>query len=101
MFFQNYLLHLLKNVNQTMLIGLGGFFIGAGKFLTQFANGISLLVFYCIIWSLGEILFFSNSQVLAFNLAKRKGTQMGTYQMIYAFTHVLGPVCGGFIYHHY
>lgn len=102
-FFQSYILDVLSKVNHAILAGIGGLLIGIGMFLLSFGNTMIFAILLCFVWSFGEILFFSPTQVLTFNKAKKisKGKHMGVYQMVYAFANIFGPLGGGFLYHHF
>jgi predicted MFS family arabinose efflux permease len=101
--FQAFILDLFAKFNYLLLTGLGSFLIGFGMFLLPFGFGLKYAIFTCLFWTLGEMLFFSTSQILAYNKAsqKTKGKSLGTYQMVYASSNILGPACGGYVYHHY
>lgn len=101
--FQSYILDMFSKINHAILAGFGGLLIGLSMFLLSFGHTMIYAIFLCLIWSLGEILFFSPTQVLAFNKAKKlkKGKHMGAYQMIYASANIVGPIGGGFLYHHF
>lgn len=98
--FQVPLLSVLKNSNAMTLTGIGGFLIGIGFYLLPLSTVYMFALFSCIIWTVGEILFFSTMQVLIFDMAseKQKGKYMGIYQMLQAFSNMLGPFAGGYIY---
>jgi MFS family permease len=59
-----------------------------------------MAIFSCIIYTMGEIIFFSVSQLVCYEngLQNKKGTSLGLYRMVYASSRVLGPTIGGFVY---
>lgn len=92
---------LKKKLNILMITGSGVFFIGFGMFLLPFGDSYYYAICSCLVWTLGELLFFSTIQVLIFEKASQhaKGKAMGVYQMITAFGNMSGPALGSWLYH--
>lgn len=98
--FQIPLLNYLNSLNSTITSGVGGLLIGLGMGLLFLSSNYWVACLLCVIWTLGEILYFSTIQVLIFDHAhkKRKGAHMGVYQFIIAFSNMIGPALGSFLY---
>jgi len=100
---QAQLLDLLKKLPKLLLLGSGGFLLGLGFFLLAFTSHFSLAILSCIIFTLGEMLFFSVAQFIAYHAGPfaKKGARLGLYRMVYALSRIIAPVSGGYIYQHY
>lgn len=98
--FQIPLLNYLNSFNSIITSGIGGLLIGLGMGLLFLSSNYWVACLLCAIWTLGEILYFSTLQVIIFDRAhkKRKGTHMGVYQFIIAFSNMIGPAFGSFLY---
>lgn len=98
-FFQAPLINSLKNANKIMLIGLGALLLGSGMVLLNFSF-FTIAILSCVIFTLGEILFFSIAQLICYEKSpeKKKGTGLGSYRMIYAASRVTGPAAGSLVY---
>lgn len=91
---------LIKDFNKILMVGLGGFLIGIGMFMLTFSHSFIMAVLSCIIYTLGEIIFFSVAQLLCYQSGmEKKGSSLGLYRVIYALSRVLGPSAGGYIYY--
>ncbi len=99
-FFQAPIINLLSKQNKILIIGMGAFLLGFGRFILSFAFVFSLAILSCLVYTLGEILFFSVAQFVCYQngLENKKGYTLGTYRMVYASSRVLGPAVGGHIY---
>lgn len=91
---------LIKEYNKIIMVGLGGFLIGFGMFLLVFSNWFGMAVLSCVVYTFGEIIFFSMVQLLCYECGfeNKKGSSLGIYRVVYASTRVLGPAAGGCIY---
>jgi MFS family permease len=98
--FQIPVLSSLKNINKNLIVGVGGLLVGLGLFILPFDNTYTLAVISCVLWTFGEILFFSVVQVLMYEQAPQhaKGKAMGVYQMLWAFASMVGPAAGSWLY---
>lgn len=90
----------LKNHNKILMIGIGGFLIGFGMFMLIFSYSFVLAIIACIIYTIGEIIFFCMTQLICYEKGakKKKGHSLGMYRMVYATSRVIGPASGGLIY---
>lgn len=95
------LLHFLQRFRQYFIVGVGAVLIGLSMPVLLLGTGYHLAILSVLLWTAGEILFFSTVQVLIYNRAheSRKGKHMGIYQIIYSGSAMLGPVIGGYTYH--
>jgi predicted MFS family arabinose efflux permease len=95
------LLYWCRHVSHTYIIAIGALCIGLGMGLLNVGHTWSLAIFSCFVWSLGEILFFSLSEVTLMNYAQEqtKVLFMSLYQFIYSLGAILGPLGGSIIYH--
>lgn len=91
---------LIKEYNKLMMVGLGGFLIGFGMFMLTFSHWFVIAIFSCLVYTFGEIIFFSVSQLLCYQcgMENQKGTSLGIYRVVYASSRVLGPISGSLIY---
>jgi len=101
-FFQSILVNHLKNQNNIVIMGLGGFLIGFGMFILVFGTSLWVAISACIIYTVGEMIFFSMAQLLCYkhSPAHQKGQAMGWFKSFYAMSTIVGPMLGGFVYHH-
>ncbi len=94
------LLTYLHKFNANYTAGVGALFLGLGFALLPLSVSYSMAIFSCVLWTLGEILFFSTVQVLVYERAKEhnRGHYMGVYQAVYTFALMLGPIGGSTVY---
>jgi predicted MFS family arabinose efflux permease len=92
--------NILSNYNKILMVGIGSFFIGLGMFLLNVSFIFSIAILACIIYTLGEIIFFCLAQLICYQRGpkNKKGKYMGLYRMVYASSRVIGPAIGGIIY---
>jgi len=90
----------IKKYNKILMVGVGGFLIGFGMFMLIFAYTFFMAIAACIVYSVGEIIFFSMAQLVCYQNGpqSKKGYSLGLYRMIFASSRVLGPAIGGVIY---
>lgn len=100
--FENPIGQWVGNYNKIFLIGISSFFIGFGMLMLSFSSIFFLAILSCIIYTLGEIVFFCIAQFICYQNANpnKKGSSLGLYRMVYATSRILGPACGGYIYFH-
>lgn len=89
--------------NKIMLVGAGAFLMGFGMLLLSFAVFYSLAILACVVYTIGEMLFFSSAQLVCYESGapKKKGHSLGIYKTVYAASTIVGPTLGGFIYHYF
>lgn len=101
-FYQTPLINKLKHLNKLDISGFGAAIMGLGSLMLLLTSSFLWAVIASIVYTIGEMLFFSVSQFLAYEASanRKKGRALGLYQMTYATSVVLGPTLGGLIYHH-
>ncbi len=89
--------------NKVLMTGIGGFCIGFGMLMLTFSYTFSLAILACVIYTLGEIIFFCVVQFICYQKGadNKKGESLGLYRMVYAASRVVGPTTGGAIYNHF
>jgi len=98
--FQAPLTHWLNKANKLILIGVGIFLMGLGMCLLIFAFTYSIAIIACIVYTVGEMLFFPIAQLVCYQgaHADHKGHSLGVLGSIYAISRIIGPAAGGVIY---
>jgi predicted MFS family arabinose efflux permease len=101
--FQTPLVGMFSRVNKIMLVGAGAFLMGFGMLMLNFAMIYSIAILACVVYTIGEMLFFSSAQLVCYESGapKKKGHSLGIYKTVYAVSTVIGPTVGGFIYHYF
>jgi len=89
--------------NKILMTGVGGFGIGFGMCMLSFSYTFSLAIAACILYTVGEIIFFCMVQFVCYQhgAEDKKGESLGLYRMVYAASRVAGPSAGGLIYNHF
>lgn len=102
-FFEVPLGNFFNNYNKILMLGVGAFLIGMGMWILSFSSLLFMIILACIIYTIGEILFFCMSQYLFFQMSAshKKGTSLGAYRMIYALSRIVGPAAGGYLFHNF
>jgi MFS family permease len=102
-FFATPIGNIFGNYNKIRMVGIGSFLIGLGMFLLSLSNFFILAILSCVIYTFGEIIFFSIAQLIYYQKShkKRKGHNIGIYRVTYASSRVIGPLIGGTIYHQF
>lgn len=100
---QTPIVNFFNRYNKMLLLGSGAFLMGFGMTILNFSTFFFLAIISCLIYTLGEMLFFSNAQLVCYQngAEKKKGQSLGSFQAVYAMSVFLGPSIGGFIYHHF
>ena len=85
------------------MTGIGASMIGGGMFILCFTNSFMLAIISCVIYTLGEMIFFSITQLVCYQQydANNKGHSLGLYRTVYASSRVAGPLAGGLVFQHY
>jgi predicted MFS family arabinose efflux permease len=101
--FQAPIINRFTQSNKIAMVGVGACLMGLGMFMLSFSYIFSLAVLSCIIYTAGEMLFFSLAQLICYQrgAALQKGHVLGMFQMTYAVSVVVGPSIGGWVYHHF
>jgi len=101
-FLQNLVVGVFSATNKVLLMGSGAFIMGFGMWLLSFATWYSLAIVACVIYTLGEMLFFSPAQWLCYeSRPHKKGSSLGWYRTFYSLGRAVGPTIGGFSYHYW
>jgi predicted MFS family arabinose efflux permease len=99
--FQTPLLHSMRSLNRILLMGAGAALLAFGFYILIFQSGFWILLMSCIIYTLGEMIFTTMSQLLMYAHTQKKGQGIGLYQSINASSMIVGPSLGGLIYAHW
>lgn len=99
--FQSSLINVFRGFHKLTIIGLGCFFMGIGMMLLNLSSMFYMAIVACIVYTCGEILFFSMAQLVFYEEGEnnRKGEALGIFKSVYAISMILGPSLGGLIYH--
>lgn len=92
----------LVKKNALGMVGFGSLLLGLGTGLIAASYVFSIVIFACVIYTLGEMILFSIAQLVCFEKApeSKKGQQLGIFRMIFGASKVVGPMLGGMIYYH-
>lgn len=101
--FQSPLVGLFKNANKLVMTGVGILLMAFGMYALTFATYYSFAVMACIIYTIGEMLFFAMAQLVIYQRSSenKKGHNIGLYRTVYASSAIIGPAMAGFIYHNF
>ncbi len=101
-FFQAPLVNQLHNLNKILMTGVGALLMGTGSIILAFANYFYLAILSCVIYTAGEMIFFSMAQVSCYNKSpdKKKGFGLGLFRSTYAASIIVGPTIGSQMYQH-
>lgn len=91
---------LAHRYNKILVVGVGAFLLGSSMFLLNFPWAFAIAILSAVIHTLGEMIFFSVSQLICYQYGgeKKKGQSLGLYRMIYASSRMIAPAGGSFIY---
>lgn len=101
--FQVPLINKIKHYNHILLVATGSLLMGMGMFILLFAYSFWIAILSCIIWTVGEMIFFGMAQFVCYEAGaeKKKGQTLGIFQAFSATSRVIGPVLGGALYHYF
>jgi len=101
--FQTPLVNYFNQHNKISMIGVGAFLIGLGMFMLDFSSLFLIALFACIIYTVGEMLFFSIAQMISYQKSpqNKKGFFLGLFRTVYAMSLFAGPALGGVVYHQF
>ncbi len=99
---QNPLVSSLGRLNKAWVVGCSAFLIGIGMASLLFVTQFSTAILACIIYTLGEMIFFSFAQLILYQNSQqqKRGQSLGLFRTIYAASRAVGPMLGGYIYYH-
>ncbi len=91
---------LCSKYNKILMVGLGGFLIGLGMFLLCLAHTFYFAAFACIVYTFGEMIFFSMAQYVCYHSGEvsKRGRNLGLFRVMFASSRVLGPLIGGIVF---
>jgi predicted MFS family arabinose efflux permease len=88
-----------SNKNAYWVCALGALLICLGFFVLPWATSAGLIILSCLLWTLGEIIFFPAQLAMTIRLSgKNKEKNMGIYQMVFSFASFLSPAIGTTVY---
>lgn len=97
--FEAPLVGLFDKQNKLLMVGIGSLLIGLGFYILDYAPLFLIAIISCIVYTIGEMIFFSMAQLICYQKSNRKkGQSMGLYRMIYASSRVIGPIIGVTVY---
>jgi MFS family permease len=98
--FQMPIINAMSKINSYLTSGIGIFLIGIGMGFVFAGSSYHFAILLCLIWTMGEILYYSTLQVIIYSKAKaeHKGRHMGYYQAIASAGNIMGPIVGGWLY---
>ena len=101
-FFQTPIVNYFQEFNKILMVGIGAFLMGLGTLMLNFSFFFLIIILACIIYTLGEILFFSIAQFLCYQKGEnnKKGQSLGIFKTVYATSTIIGPTLSGIIYHY-
>jgi MFS family permease len=102
-FLQAPLVNALNKYNHILFTGIAAFLMGFGMWMLNFSHWIAFIISACIVYTIGEMIFFSMSQSVCYqhSAEKQRGKVMGLFEMVYALSTTLSPAIGGSIYHYF
>ena len=94
---------LFSGKDKMLCVGIGGLLVAMGMALLGFANNFCVVVLACMVYTFGEMIFFSLSQLVCYENSPvdKRGLWAGVYRMVFASSRVIGPALGGTIYLHF
>ncbi len=93
----------INQYNKLTMLSISCFLIGFGMCMLSFSSLFSMAILACIIYTVGEIIYFSLVQLVCYEAGekKAKGKSLGRYRVVYGASRVVGPFVGTAIYHHF
>lgn len=101
--FQAPIVNWFGKFNKLIVAGIGAFLIGLSMLILAFTYIYSLAVISRVIYTIGEMLFFSTAQLVCYEngAEEKKGHSLGMFRMTYAASIVLGPTIGSYVYKYF
>lgn len=98
--FQAPVVNLFNPYNKLLITGLAGFLIGFSMFMLTYSFLFAFVILAWVIYTIGEMLFFSNAQLICYEHAQEghKGRNLGMFRMTYAASVTAGPTLGSYVY---
>lgn len=86
--------------DKMLMVGFSGCLIGAGMFILNFSPTYTMAAIACVVFTVGEMIFFSIAQYVCYHAGstKRRGKGLGLFRSVFASSRMLGPMIGGLIY---
>lgn len=97
------LVHSVRKIEPLRVISLGILLLGGGFALMPFGSSIGFIAFTVVVWTVGEMLTFPQTQVLTANRAsdRHRGKYMALYTLIFSVGFSVGPFLGLTVYQHF
>lgn len=101
--FQTPIVNFFSKYNKLLIVGLGVFLMGFSMTVLSFSFVFSLAIVSCVLYTIGEMLFFSTAQLVIYEQGaqEKKGQSLGAFQTVYATSVIVGPILGGYIFEHF
>jgi MFS family permease len=101
--FQFWISRTIRKYSPFLMMMLGALFLTIGFGMIGFVNGTALFLAAIIIITIGEMVFYPTSQVLAANFAPAdmRGRYMAIYGLAWAIPATVGPAAAGLILDNY
>lgn len=98
--FQMPIINSVSKTNSYLTSGIGIFLMGIGMGFIFAGSSYYFAILLCLVWTTGEILYYSTLQVIIYSKAKaeHKGRHMGYYQTTVSAGNILGPTLGSWLY---
>jgi len=89
-----------RRFNRVMLMSTGAFLLSLGMTLLVLSTSFYWIILTSLVYTLGEILFFSVAQLICYENApaNKKGFILGIYRIVYAMSRMVGPFVGAYVY---
>jgi predicted MFS family arabinose efflux permease len=98
-FFQMPISNFLKNKNISITCAVGALLISLGLASLPLCSNNYFVIGSCIAWTLGEIIFFPAIVLLILKIPnKKRGKNIGLYQLISSISLFVSPALGMFVY---
>ncbi|MGD8108883.1 MFS transporter [Vibrio sp. TRT 17S01] len=87
-----------KNLTSNQILAIASVFLGVGLGAHYFLTTYSLILAFVFVWTIGEILIWSNSPVLINDMVKdsERGRANGMLSSVNALGFVVAPLFGGY-----
>jgi MFS family permease len=97
--FQMPISSILSKKNTNVICSLGAILVCFGFAILPACHTIFMVFLSCLMWTFGEIIFFPAIIALILKLPnKKKGRNIGLYQLVFSLSMLVSPSIGMFIY---
>jgi MFS family permease len=93
----------LIKVSSVITMGFGVLLLGGGMFLLQYVKNFYLVALLCIVWTFGEMISNTLSQLICFQCSKKekRGKSIGIYKFLYSVGTFVGAFLAASMLKHY